>query len=184
MYGKRKSGVFLAVRVGFQAAFWKFHSAGTYMTSSQHSNIQVTITVMCLNFAVSGSRILLPAVSSCRRVKPSRKIALNSNGEVNYRELARRPCNFTYFSTNEMIMWISLGVLPMFTKLHIPFQQFLLCISWTNLKQAQFWFQFLYFFVKLFSSILFCCPSPPKVIWAQSKEILCWQHKEMNELII
>ena len=91
MYGKRKSGVFFAVRVGFHAAFWKFHSAGTYVTSSQHSNIQVTITVTCLNFAVTGSRILLPAVSSCRRVKPLRKIALNSNGEVNYRELGRRP---------------------------------------------------------------------------------------------
>ena len=34
----------------------------------------------CLNFAGTGSHILLPAVSSCRRVKPSRKIALNSNG--------------------------------------------------------------------------------------------------------
>ena len=45
-----------------------------------------------LNFAGTGSRILLPAVSSCRRVKPSRKIASNSNGEVNCRELARRPC--------------------------------------------------------------------------------------------
>ena len=43
--------------------------------------------------SVSGvwSRILLPAVRSSRRVKPSRKIALNSNGEVNCRELARRP---------------------------------------------------------------------------------------------
>ena len=45
----------------------------------------------CLNFAGTGSRISLPAVSSCRRVKLLRKIALNSNGEVNYRELARRP---------------------------------------------------------------------------------------------
>ena len=44
-----------------------------------------------MNFAVTGSRILLPAVRSSRRVKPSRKIALNSNGEVNCRELARRP---------------------------------------------------------------------------------------------
>ena len=34
----------------------------------------------CLNFAGTG-----PAVSSCRRVIPSRKIALNSNGEGNYR---------------------------------------------------------------------------------------------------
>ena len=46
----------------------------------------------CLNFAGTGSRISLPAVSSYRRVKPSRKIALNSNEEVNCRELARRPC--------------------------------------------------------------------------------------------
>ena len=91
MYGKRKSGVFFAVRVGLHAAFWKFHSAGTYVTSSQHSNVQVTITEACLNFAVTESRILLPVVSSCRRVKPSRKIALNSNGEVYYKELARRP---------------------------------------------------------------------------------------------
>ena len=45
----------------------------------------------CLNFAGTVARILLPTVSSCRRVIPSRKIALNSNGEVNYRELARRP---------------------------------------------------------------------------------------------
>ena len=45
----------------------------------------------CLNFVGTGSRISLHAVSSCRRVKPSRKIALNSNGEVNYRELAWRP---------------------------------------------------------------------------------------------
>ena len=64
MYGKRKSGVFFAVRVGFHAAFWKIHSAGTYVTSSQHSNVQVTITVAYLNFAVAGSRFLLPAVSS------------------------------------------------------------------------------------------------------------------------
>ena len=92
MYGKRKSGVFFAVRVGFQVNhFWKFHSAGTCVTSSQHSNVQVTITVTCLNFAVTGSQILLHPLSSSRRVKPSRKIALNSNWEVNCRELARRP---------------------------------------------------------------------------------------------
>ena len=44
----------------------------------------------CLNFAGTGSWILIPAVSSYRRVIPSRKITLNSNGEINYRELARR----------------------------------------------------------------------------------------------
>ena len=91
MYGKRKSDVFFAVRVGFQVSFWKFYSAGTYVTSSQRSNVQVTITVTSLNFAVTGSRILLHPLSSSRRGKPSRKIALNSNGEVNCRELARRP---------------------------------------------------------------------------------------------
>ena len=62
-----------------------------YVTSSQHSNVQVTITVTCLNFAVTGSQILLHPLSSSRRVKRSQKIALNSNGEVNCRELARRP---------------------------------------------------------------------------------------------
>ena len=36
---------------------------------------------------------LLPPLSLSGRVIPSRKIALNSNGEVNYRELARRPCS-------------------------------------------------------------------------------------------
>ena len=81
---EKKKWCIFAIRVGFHAALWKFHSAGTYVTSSQH-------IVTCLNFAVTESRILLPAVSSFRRVKPSRKIALNSNGEVNYRELARRP---------------------------------------------------------------------------------------------
>ena len=91
MYGKRKSGVFFAVRVGSKSAFWKFHSAGTYVIQSQHSNVQVTIFMTCLNFAGTGWRILLPPLSSSRRVIPSRKIALNSNGEVNYRELARRP---------------------------------------------------------------------------------------------
>ena len=61
------------------------------MTSPQRSNIQVTITVTYLNFAVTGSRILLHPLSSSRRGKVvSQKIALNSNGEVNCRELARR----------------------------------------------------------------------------------------------
>ena len=50
-----------------------------------------------MNFAVRGSQILLPAVRSSRRGKPSRKIALNSNGKVNYRELARRPWSLYNF---------------------------------------------------------------------------------------
>ena len=87
MYGKRKSGVFFS-----KSAFWKFHSVGTYVIQSQHSNVQATIFVTCLNFAGTGSRILLHPLSSSRRVIPSRKIALNSNMEVNCRELARRPC--------------------------------------------------------------------------------------------
>ena len=61
------------------------------MIQSQHSNVQVTITVTCLNFAGTGSRISLPPLSSSRRRIPSQRIALNSNGEVNYRELAQRP---------------------------------------------------------------------------------------------
>ena len=59
------------------------------MIQSQHSNVQVTITVMCLNFAGIGSQILLPPLSLSRRVILSQKIALNSSGEVNYRELAK-----------------------------------------------------------------------------------------------
>ena len=53
---------------------------------------KITIFVTCLNFAGTGSPILLHPVSFCRRVIFSRKIALNLNGDVNYRELlARRP---------------------------------------------------------------------------------------------
>ena len=92
MYGKRKSGVFFAVRVGFQVCFLEIsqrRQVRDIITTC--SNVQVTITVTCLNFAVTGSRILLHPLSSSHREKPSRKIALNSNGEVNYRELARRP---------------------------------------------------------------------------------------------
>ena len=70
--------------ISLPARTWRNHNIG---------HVQVTIFVTCLNFAGTGSRISLPAVSSGRRVKPSRKIALNSNGEVNCRELARRPCN-------------------------------------------------------------------------------------------
>ena len=64
----------------------------TASIQSQHSNVQVKIFLTCLNFAGTGSRILLPPLSSSRRVIPSQKIALNFNGGVNYRELARRPC--------------------------------------------------------------------------------------------
>ena len=80
MYGKRKSGVFFAVRVGFKVSFFEI----SYVIQSQHSNVQVIITVTCLNFAGTGSQILLPPLSSSRIEILSRKIALNSNGEVNY----------------------------------------------------------------------------------------------------
>ena len=79
--------------LGSKSAFWKFHSASTSAIQSQHSNIQISIFVTCLNFAGTGSRILLNPVSSCRRVIPLRKISLNFNGEISYRELARRPWN-------------------------------------------------------------------------------------------
>ena len=65
-----------------------------YVIQSQHSrpNVQITIFMTCLIFADTGSRILLPPLSLSRRVIPSPKIALNFNGQVNYRELAQRPC--------------------------------------------------------------------------------------------
>ena len=79
MYGKRKSGVFFAVRVGFQVSFLEIsqHRHVGYMTSSQHSNVQVTITVTCLNFAVTGSRILLHPLSLSRRKKWGSKPIVN-----------------------------------------------------------------------------------------------------------
>ena len=70
MYGKEKVVYFLQIEYSLKSAFWKFHSAGMYVIYSQHNNVQVTIFVMCLNFARTRSRILLPAVSSCRRVIP------------------------------------------------------------------------------------------------------------------
>ena len=100
MHGKRKSGVFFCRQPRVQSQLlgnfimpertWSNHNIHIW-----YSNIQVTIFVTCLNFARTGSQILLPAVSSCRRVILSRKMALNSNGEVNYRELARRPWTVT-----------------------------------------------------------------------------------------
>ena len=73
--------------------FGNFTAPARYVIQSQHSgpNVQVSIFVTCLNFAGTGSRILLRPVSSSRRVIPSRKFTLNFNGEISYRELARRP---------------------------------------------------------------------------------------------
>ena len=44
------------------------------MITLYHNNIQVTMLVTCLNFAGTGSRILLHSLSSCRRVIPLAKI--------------------------------------------------------------------------------------------------------------
>ena len=90
-------------------------------------HVQVTIFVTCLNFAGTGSRISLPAVSACWRVKPSRKIALNSNGEVNCRELARRPwCTHT----TRTPVWM------VFSKLVAYFTGTFKCGKW----QYKWWF--------------------------------------------
>ena len=93
MFERGKSGVFFADRVGFKVSILEISQAGTSVIQSQHSNVQVSIFVTCLNFAGTGSQILLNPVSLCRRVIPSRKISLNFNGEISYRELARRPWN-------------------------------------------------------------------------------------------
>ena len=91
VYGKRKSGVFFAGLVRSKQAIWNFHSTGMYVITLHHNNLQVTIFVKCLNFAGTRSWILLPTVSLSRRVIPSLKIAFNSNGEISYQELPRRP---------------------------------------------------------------------------------------------
>ena len=90
-----------------------------FVTSSQHNNVQVTITVRVWTSPLQGRefyfihwgllvegnrsekslnsngevncRELARRPWSTRRGKPSRKIALNSNRKVNCRELARRP---------------------------------------------------------------------------------------------
>ena len=83
MFGEDRSRLTVGCEtISVPARTWRNHNI---------VHVQVTIFVTCLNFVGTGSRISLPAVSSCRRVKPSRKIALNSNVEVNCRKLARRP---------------------------------------------------------------------------------------------
>ena len=96
--GKRKSGVFFADSLGFEVSFLEISVPARTWCNHNIVHVQVTIFVTCLNFVGTGSRISLPAVSSCRRVKPSRKIALNSNGEVNCRELARRPWGYLHYT--------------------------------------------------------------------------------------
>ena len=68
---------------------------GNFTAPAQHSNVQVSIFMTCLNFAGTGSWILLRSVSSSRRVIPSWKFTLNFNGEISYRELVRRPCYYS-----------------------------------------------------------------------------------------
>ena len=111
---------FLPALYGSKSAFWKFHSAGTYVITLPHNNIQVTIFVRCLNFAGTRSQILLSPVSLCCRMIPSRKISLNFNREISYRELARRPwyrwcetlplkewksCMHMYGDRNRYVIW-------------------------------------------------------------------------------
>ena len=50
------------------------------MIALHNNNVQVTIFGTCLNFAGTGSRILLHSLSSCRRVIPLRKFTLNLSG--------------------------------------------------------------------------------------------------------
>ena len=61
MYGKRNSGVFFAsFIVRFKISFLEISVPGTNVITLHHNNVQVTIFVTCLNFAGTGSRILLP----------------------------------------------------------------------------------------------------------------------------
>ena len=46
--------------------FLKFYRADMYVFTLHHNNIPVTKFVTCLNFASTGSRILLHSVSLCR----------------------------------------------------------------------------------------------------------------------
>ena len=89
---RRKSGVFCRQGRVQSQLFGNFTVPAR--TWSNH-NIVLTYKFQYswrLNFAGTGSWILLTSVSSCRRVIPSLKIALNSNREISYRELARRSC--------------------------------------------------------------------------------------------
>ena len=91
VWEKKKWCIFCRLSTVQNQLFWKFHSAGMYVITLHHSNIQVTILVTCLNFAGTWSRILLHSLSLRHRVISSQKFTLNLNGEVSYRELARRP---------------------------------------------------------------------------------------------
>ena len=73
-----------------------------------------------MNFAVTGSRILLHPLRFTRKGKPSRKIALNSNGEVNCRELARRPWVIQTYSKDDADIYSNyrpVSELPSFSKI-------------------------------------------------------------------
>ena len=73
MCGKRKRGVFLAVSLGFKVSFKEISQCRHVRDLITTLNVQVTILVTCLHLAGTVSRILLPAVSSCRGVIPSQK---------------------------------------------------------------------------------------------------------------
>ena len=115
--GKEKVVYFLPLRVGFQVIFLEISQRRHVrdVITTQYVGLQVTITVTCLNFAVTGSRILLHPLSLSRKGKPSRKIALNCNGEVNCRELARRPwldniILLSYSITHQHVLWYMMTV--------------------------------------------------------------------------
>ena len=72
--------------------FGNFHSAGTYVdVITNIVNVQVTITVDVFELRCYRVANFTSSIEFEFERKPSRKIALNSNGEVNCRELARRP---------------------------------------------------------------------------------------------
>ena len=114
MSGRRKSDVFLADRVRYKFSFFEIsvrvRTGSNSLIPSRsvprlqtgcgrrlaiklhHSNVQVAIMYSWMNFAVTELRICCHIASSSRTLVDRRNFALNLNGEVSYRELARRPC--------------------------------------------------------------------------------------------
>ena len=54
--GKEKWRIFSRLSAVQNELFWKFHGAGTYVSTLRHNNVQVTIFMTCLNFAGTGSK--------------------------------------------------------------------------------------------------------------------------------
>ena len=90
-----KSSMFFAGPVGYKISlffffFFLFHH-NMWLSYTIYTNVQVTIIFTWLNFAGIGLQILCLTMSNGLQSDPSRKITLNFNREVNYRELAKRP---------------------------------------------------------------------------------------------